>query len=96
MSDARKTTDSEQADRTGMGEGRYANYAEIGHNAHEFIFDFGQVWLEGEPARVYMRVVTNSQTAENLHEALDAALSMYRDSFGDVRHDRQPENGKTA
>lgn len=86
--------DSEQVDRRDMGEGRYANYAEIGHNAYEFVFDFGQVWLESVRASVYVRVVTSPQTAKSLHTALDNALSMYRDSFGEILYDQPSEIGK--
>jgi len=71
-------------DRTRVGEGRYSNYAEIGHNATEFVFDFGQVWFDGTPAGVYMRVITNPDTAERLFELLDAALSKYRSEYGEI------------
>ncbi len=75
----------DEVDRSNMGEGRYANYAEIGHNAYEFVFDFGQVWLDGDLARVYVRVVTNPETAQRLCGALDNALSAYRTTFGVIR-----------
>ena len=72
-------------DRSDAGEGRYANFADIGHNAHEFVFDFGQVWLDGEPARVYFRVITSPDTAQRLYESLNEALLKYRKSFGTIR-----------
>ena len=71
-------------DRTRVGEGRYSNYAEIGHNATEFVFDFGQVWFDGTPAGVYVRVITNPDTAERLYELLDEALSRYRREYGEI------------
>lgn len=71
-------------DRTRVGEGRYSNYAEIGHNATEFVFDFGQVWFDGTPAGVYVRVITNPDTAERLYELLDEALSRYRREYGQI------------
>jgi hypothetical protein len=86
--------ESDQVDRSAMGEGRYANYAEIGHNAYEFVFDFGQLWLDGDAARVYLRVITTPETAERLYSALKDALAMYRDSFGEIRQ-QQGEDGKT-
>jgi hypothetical protein len=76
-------------DRADVGEGRYANFAEIGHNAYEFVFDFGQVWLDGEPARVYFRVITSPDTAQRLYESLNEALLKYRKSFGTIRVDEQ-------
>ena len=74
-----------------MGEGRYANYAEIGHNAFEFIFDFGQVWLDANPAHIYLRVITSPETAQRLYSALDNALAQYRTAFGDIREGAPPE-----
>ena len=81
-------------DRSSIGEGRYANYAEIGHNAYEFVFDFGQVWLDADPARVYVRVITSPETAQRFYGALDHALSAYRNAFGDITHDPQTGVGR--
>ena len=77
-----------EIDRSKVGEGRYSNYAEIGHNASEFVFDFGQVWFDGTPAGVYVRVVTSPDTAERLYELLNEALSQYRNAFGEIRRDQ--------
>jgi len=76
-----------EVDRSQVGEGRYANYAEIGHNASEFVFDFGQLWLNGDPARVYLRVITSPDTAQSLFDALNEALEQYRRKFGPVRRE---------
>jgi hypothetical protein len=78
-------------DRTRVGEGRYSNYAEIGHNATEFVFDFGQVWLDGTAAGVYVRVITNPDTAAQLYELLDASLSQYRSQYGEITHAAKSE-----
>ena len=40
-------------------EGRYANYFKVGHNAVEFIFDFGQHYPETDEAELYTRVITS-------------------------------------
>jgi uncharacterized protein DUF3467 len=77
-------------DRSKVGEGRYSNYAEIGHNASEFVFDFGQVWFDGTPAGVYLRVITNPDTAQRLYELLNDALSQYRSAFGEIRRGPAP------
>lgn len=71
-------------DRSKVGEGRYSNYAEIGHNATEFVFDFGQVWFDGTPVGVYVRVITNPETAQRLYDLLDQSLSQYRSSYGEI------------
>lgn len=77
----------DEIDRSLLGEARYSNYAEIGHNASEFIFDFGQVWFDGIPAGVYVRVVTSPDTAQRLYDLLNEALSEYGDAFGEIRRD---------
>jgi hypothetical protein len=87
--------DEREVDRSNMGEGRYANYAEIGQNASEFIFDFGQVWVDAGPAYVYVRVITTPETAQRILVALEDALSGYRRVFGDVGPDEQPGSGGT-
>ena len=79
-------------DRTQVGEGRYSNYAEIGHNASEFVFDFGQVWLDGTPAGVYVRIVTSPDTAERLYKLLNDSLSQYRDAYGEIVRADSSEN----
>lgn len=88
---APRAVDGPPADRSAVGEGRYANFAEIGHNASEFVFDFGQVWLDGEPARIYFRVITTPDTAQRLYESLNDALLKYRDAFGTIRRDEQAD-----
>jgi len=80
-------------DRSRIGEARYSNYAEIGHNSSEFVFDFGQVWFDGVAAGVYVRVVTSPDTAQRLYDLLNEALSQYRSAFGEIR--RGLESDKT-
>ena len=76
-----------QADRSQLGEGRYANYFEIGHNAFEFLLDLGQLGLEAESARIYMRVITSPSGAKKLCQLLNEALAEYRRSFGPILHE---------
>jgi hypothetical protein len=77
----------EAADRSALGEGRYANYFEIGHNAFEFLLDLGQLGLETEPARIYVRVITSPSGARQLCELLNEALAEYWRSFGAIRRE---------
>jgi hypothetical protein len=84
--------DRRDIDRSKVGEGRYSNYAEIGHNESEFVFDFGQVWLDGTPAGVYVRIVTSPDTAERLYKLLDDSLSQYRNAYGEIVRDETTEH----
>lgn len=80
-------TEMAEADRSNLEEGRYANYFEIGHNAFEFLLDLGQLGLETEPARIYLRVITSPAGARRFCQLLNDALNQYRESFGPIRHE---------
>ena len=79
--------DEEAVDRSVLGEGRYANYFEVGHNLFEFLLDFGQSGQENEPIRIYVRIVTTPEGAATLSRLLGDALGKYRKSFGPIRGD---------
>lgn len=65
-------------------EGRYANYFEVGHNAFEFILNFGQLYI-GEPeTHLHTRVVTSPLYAKALLGVLQQAVSQYEESHGRV------------
>jgi len=66
-------------------EGRYANYFKIGHNAFEFVIDFGQYYLETERAELYTRVITNPCYAKSLFETLGKSIERYEKTFGIIK-----------
>jgi Protein of unknown function (DUF3467) len=47
-------------------EGRYANYFRVGHNAFEFLFDFGQFYAESPGVRFHTRIITSPTSAKSL------------------------------
>jgi hypothetical protein len=65
-------------------EGRYANYFEIGHNAFEFLVDFGQVYTEAPEGRMHTRIVTSPIFARRLADVLSQALRQYEQIHGPV------------
>ena len=79
--------DEEAVDRSLLGEGRYANYFEVGHNLFEFVLDFGQSGQENEPIRIYVRIITTPEGASTLSRLLEEALEKYRAAFGAIRGD---------
>ena len=87
----RMENEDAHVDRSQLGEARYSNFAEIGHNATEFVFDFGQGWVDEEPVRVYLRVVTTPDMAQELCKKLDEALMRYRVVFGEIRPGRNAD-----
>ena len=74
-------SDSPDVDKSELGKWEYANYFEVGHNAFEFFFDFGQ---GAERVKVYTRIATNPIAAQQLYELLRGALEKYVRDFGPI------------
>jgi hypothetical protein len=74
-------------------EGRYANYFEIGHNAFEFLLDFGQLYSEAPEGRMHTRIVTSPIFARRLAVVLNRTLSQYDQAYGRVREEAEEEDG---
>jgi hypothetical protein len=55
-------------------EGRYANYFKVGHNAFEFVFDFGQYYPEIDEAELYTRIITSPRYAKELLSTLQESI----------------------
>ena len=55
--------------------GKYANYFEVGHNAFEFVADFGQ--YEGDEVTWHTRVIMNPSAARALCDLLAQSLEHY-------------------
>lgn len=65
-------------------EARYANYVKIGHNAHEFLLDFGQLYPDIDEAHLHTRIVTSPIYARGLLETLQESLDRYERAFGSI------------
>lgn len=72
--------------------GRYTNYFEVGHNAFEFLFDFGESYDEDSQVRFHTRIVTAPTYATVLLETLRGSIDHYQQSFGLIP---KPEERKT-
>jgi hypothetical protein len=68
-------------------EGRYANYFEIGHNAFEFLLDFGQKYSDGLQERIHTRIVTGPSYAKELLRVLEKSIEQYERAFGIIEHE---------
>jgi hypothetical protein len=80
----------------GALEGRYANYFKVGHNAFEFLLDFGQFYPESEKAQLHSRVITSPIYAKALLETIRESINRYEQSFGPisrVSEERPPRAG---
>ena len=68
-------------------EGRYANYLRVGHNAFEFIFDFGQHYSESDEAKLSIRIVTSPFYARTFLETLTDSIAAYERTYGIIEKD---------
>jgi hypothetical protein len=66
-------------------ERRYADFVQVGHNAFEFMLDFGQMTEGGETVNYGIRVVGNPQFAKALWATLGEAICEYERAFGMIR-----------
>jgi len=68
-------------------EGKYVNYFEVGHNAFEFILDFGQFYGEDEEPQLHTRIITSPAYAKVFLETLRESIEQYERSFTDSSSD---------
>jgi Protein of unknown function (DUF3467) len=73
-------------------EGKYANYFKVGHNALEFVMDFGQFYRDSGEPQLHTRIVTNPAYAKAMLETLRESIDQYERSFGTISN----ENAKTT
>ena len=66
-------------------DGHYSNYLKIGHNAFEFLFDFGQFYMGSEEADFHTRVVTSPIYAKAFLETLGHSIAQYEAAYGAIR-----------
>jgi hypothetical protein len=76
--------DPEFGTETGGLEGRYANYFQVGHNAFEFVLEFGQLYGGDALPALHTRIITNPVYCQELLRILGDALDAYRRAFGDI------------
>lgn len=64
--------------------GRYANYFKIGHNAFEFLLDFGQSYAQDGNPPFHTRIVTTPVYAKTFLRILEGSISRYEELFGTI------------
>jgi len=80
---------AESFDQPGKDElaARYANYFEIGHNAAEFVFDFGQAYSTAEERQLHTRIVTSPSYAKALLRLLERSIERHERTYGEIREE---------
>ena len=66
-------------------EGRYTNYFKIGHNALEFVLEFGQFYPGYESAQLHTRIITCPSYAKALLETLQKSIERFEGTFGTIQ-----------
>jgi hypothetical protein len=66
-------------------EGKYSNYFEIGHNAFEFLLDFGQKYSGGAQERIHSRIIMGPSYAKELLNLLEKSIDEHERAFGMIR-----------
>ena len=79
-----KNKESTASESSRKIEGKYSNYFKIGHNAFEFMIDFGQYYPEIEEAELYVRIITSPIHAKALLETLNNSIESYEKAFGAI------------
>lgn len=66
-------------------EGRYANYFKVGHNALEFLIDFGQSYSnDTDQEIIHTRIVTSPPYANYFLQTLSRAVDQYIAQYGTI------------
>jgi hypothetical protein len=69
----------------------YANYFEVGHNAFEFLIDFGQFQPEAGTVRMHSRMVTGPVHAKLLAQLLTEAVTRFEAEHGEIADLASPD-----
>jgi hypothetical protein len=80
----KEETNNKESRKNRKSHGRYANYFEIGHNAYEFILDFGQMYQCNEVTGFHTRIITSPVYARSLLISLKESISNYEQNFGKI------------
>jgi hypothetical protein len=70
-------------------EGRYANYFKVGHNAFEFVLDFGQYYPEDARAQFHTRIISTPVYTKALFRTLGESIEQYEQAFGGIPREEE-------
>ena len=78
------TCQDPEADHSDSMKGHYANYFAVGHNAFEFVLDFGQRYPNEPEGEIYTRIITTPSYAKAFLETLVSSITRYEVEFGGI------------
>jgi hypothetical protein len=65
--------------------GHYANCFQVGHNAFEFLIDFGQLSADAQRSSFHSRVIVTPASAKMLTQLLEQSIKQFEASFGQIQ-----------
>jgi Protein of unknown function (DUF3467) len=65
--------------------GKYSNHFMVGHNAFEFLLDFGHCSPEDEEGYFHTRIIASPSCAKALLELFRESIEQYEKTFGLIR-----------
>ena len=71
--------------------GQYANYYQVGHNAFEFVLDFGQYFPENGEAQFHTRIISNPVYTKAMVQLLEKSIEQYEQTFGAIPREEGKE-----
>ncbi len=73
-----------------VAKGRFANYAQIGHQAEQFVIDFA--WVQNDIGWLLSRIILTPAHARRLATALAENIAKYEARFGAIPSGAAPPN----
>jgi Protein of unknown function (DUF3467) len=77
--------ESDESQGADQREGHYANYFKVGHNAFEFLLDFGQFFPENGEVQFHTRIIIAPTYAKALFELLRGSIDQHEQTFGAIQ-----------
>ena len=76
---------SKEGESSAQLDGKYSNYFTVGHNAFEFLLDFGHCSPEDEEGHFHTRIIASPSCAKALFELFRESIDRYEQTFGLIR-----------
>jgi hypothetical protein len=80
LAEERKDSMAERNEAIAVG--CYANFLIVGHNAFEFVLDFGQVYAGDSTESTHTRIVTAPVYTKAMLRTLKTAIEQFESSYG--------------
>ena len=65
-------------------EGCYANHLEVGHNAFEFVVDFGQSFEDERGPVIHTRIITSPEHFKLFVETMQKSFEQFESTIGPI------------